>query len=65
MRHLLRALLGLLAIALGASAAVYGELDDSPGLFGLGLLILLGGVILGVRAGSALRKELNRDASSH
>ncbi|GAA3615153.1 MULTISPECIES: hypothetical protein [Micrococcales] len=36
-------------IAIGTIAIVYGEGDDSPGLQGLGTLIVLGMIALGVR----------------
>ena len=35
--------------ALGVAAMVLGELDDAPGLFGFGLLLVLGMVALTVR----------------
>lgn len=43
-------LLTLLAVALGAAAVVAGEADDSPGLQGLGVLLVLGAVYLLVRS---------------
>ena len=39
----------LLLGALGAAGVVLGEADDSPGLQGLGLLLVLGAVAAGVR----------------
>jgi hypothetical protein len=39
----------VLAIAVGVAAIVLGEADDSPGLQGLGVLLILGSVALGVR----------------
>ena len=50
MKHLALALGVLLAIAFGVAAVVYGEGDDSPGLQGLGVLIVLAAVALGVRS---------------
>lgn len=43
--------LGLIAIGLAAGAAgIYiGETDDSPGAALLGILIMIGAVVLGVR----------------
>jgi hypothetical protein len=39
----------VLVIALGVAAVVYGEADDSPGLQGIGVLLVIGTVVLGVR----------------
>ncbi len=39
----------VLVIALGVAAVVYGEADDSPGLQGIGVLLVIGAVVLGVR----------------
>ena len=43
--------LGLIAIGLGiAAAGIYiGETDDAPGAALLGILLLIGAVVLGVR----------------
>jgi hypothetical protein len=38
-----------LVVALGVAGVVLGEADDSPGLQGLGVLLVLGGVVAGVR----------------
>ena len=43
-------LLPTLVAAIGVAAIVFGGYDDSPGLQGLGLLVVLGVVALGVRA---------------
>jgi hypothetical protein len=48
-RHLVLVLGVALAVAIGAAAVVAGEADDSPGLQGLGALLVLGAVVLGVR----------------
>jgi len=48
-KHLPLALGTALAVALGTSAVVYGERDDSPGLQGLGVLLALGAIVLAVR----------------
>ena len=45
----MRILLSILAIAIGVAAVVLGEADDSPGLQGLGVLLIVGTVALGVR----------------
>jgi hypothetical protein len=49
MKPLLLILVAVLAIGLGVAAIVLGEADDSPGLQGLGLLLVIGAVVLGVR----------------
>ena len=51
MRPVLAILAALLATAIGTAANVLGEADDSPGLQGLGVLLVVGTVALGVRAG--------------
>ncbi len=43
------AVLAVLVIAIGVAGVVYGEADDSPGLQGLGVLLVLGAVALAVR----------------
>ncbi|MEU4423236.1 hypothetical protein AB0F81_21635 [Actinoplanes sp. NPDC024001] len=40
----MRYLLLVVAIALGVAGMVLGEADDSPGLQGLGLLLIIGAV---------------------
>ncbi|GAA1311588.1 hypothetical protein [Pseudonocardia xinjiangensis] len=45
----LRAIVAVLVFALGVAGVVYGEADDSPGLQLLGVLLVLGAVVLGVR----------------
>lgn len=49
MKPLLTILAAILATALGVAAVVLGEADDSPGLQGLGVLIVVGTVAFGVR----------------
>ncbi len=39
----------LVVVALGVTGVVLGEADDSPGLQGLGVLLVLGAVVLTVR----------------
>jgi len=39
-----------LLVALGAAAVVLGGYDDSPGLQGIGVLLVVGAVVLVVRA---------------
>ena len=36
-------------VAIGVTGVVLGEADDSPGLQGLGVLLIVGAVALGVR----------------
>jgi hypothetical protein len=48
MRYLL-AVVTVLAVALGVAGMVLGEADDSPGLQGLGALLIVGAIALGVR----------------
>ena len=38
-----------LVVALGVAGVVLGEADDSPGLQGLGVLLVVGAVVAGVR----------------
>ncbi|WP_369253585.1 hypothetical protein [Geodermatophilus amargosae] len=40
----------LVVVALGVAGVVLGEADDSPGLQGLGVLLVIGAVVVGVRA---------------
>jgi len=39
----------LVAIALGATAVVLGEADDSPGLQGIGVLVVIGATVAALR----------------
>ncbi|MFC3505551.1 hypothetical protein ACFOOK_31965 [Micromonospora krabiensis] len=48
MKYLLT-LAALLGVALGAAAIAHGEADDSPGLQLLGVLLLLGAIVFGIR----------------
>ena len=45
----LLAVLAVLAVGLGVAGMVAGEADDSPGLQGLGLLLIVGAVVLVTR----------------
>ena len=49
MKPLLLILAASLATAIGVAAIVLGEADDSPGLQGLGVLLIIGTAALGVR----------------
>jgi hypothetical protein len=42
-------LVAILAVALGVAAILYGGADDSPGLQLIGVLIIVGAVVVGVR----------------
>jgi len=50
MKPVLALLAALLATAIGVAAIVLGEADDSPGLQGLGVLLIVGTVAFGARA---------------
>jgi hypothetical protein len=50
MRSVLAVVAVLAMVAVGVAGMVLGEADDSPGLQGLGLLLIGGAVALGVRA---------------
>lgn len=48
MKYLI-ALVAVLVVALGVAGVVYGEADDSPGLQLLGVVLVLGAAVFGVR----------------
>jgi drug/metabolite transporter (DMT)-like permease len=48
-KHLLLALGVVLVVAIGVAGVVLGEADDSPGLQGLGVLLVVGAVVVGAR----------------
>lgn len=48
--RVMKPLLAILAAAIGVAAVVLGGADDSPGLQLLGVLIVVGAVVLGVRS---------------
>ncbi|WP_367129665.1 hypothetical protein [Saccharothrix sp. HUAS TT1] len=50
MKHLPTVLTAGFVIALGITAVVLGGADDSPGLQGIGVLLVIAAVVLGVRA---------------
>jgi hypothetical protein len=60
MRSLLTVAAVLALVALGVAGMVLGEADDSPGLQGLGLLLIVGAVVLGVRAARRGRAQASR-----
>lgn len=49
-------MLAALAVAFGAVLVYYGQVDDSPGLGGIGLIIMLLAVIWAVRRFLRLRR---------
>ena len=51
MRFVLEVLLALIVSGVGVIAALVGEVDDAPGLVGIGCLLVAGAVGLGVLAG--------------
>ena len=42
-------IVAILAVAIGVAGIVAGEADDSPGLQLLGVVVVIGAVVLGVR----------------
>ena len=46
----MKLLYAILAAAIGVAAVVFGGYDDSPGLQGLGVLVVIGALVLGVTA---------------
>ena len=42
-------IVAILAVAIGVAGIVAGEADDSPGLQLLGVVVVIGAVLLGVR----------------
>jgi hypothetical protein len=48
-------LVAILAVALGVAAIIYGGADDSPGLQLIGVLIIVGAVVVGVRIARSSR----------
>jgi hypothetical protein len=53
----MKPLLAVLAITIGVAAIVYGGFDDSPGGQLLGVLLVVGGIVLGVRALRSRRRS--------
>ncbi|MCM0678669.1 hypothetical protein NCC78_28940 [Micromonospora phytophila] len=49
--------LAVLAIAIGVAGIVLGEADDSPGLQLLGVVLVVGAVVFGVRAARRSRQQ--------
>lgn len=45
----MRYFLAILALAIGVAGIVYGGADDSPGLQLLGVLLVIGAIVFGVR----------------
>jgi hypothetical protein len=59
MKYPLTILALAVGVAVGVAAIVFGEADDSPGLQGLGALLVVGMVVLGVRATRRTRRRSN------
>lgn len=57
MRFWLDVLLALAVSGVGVVAALVGEVDDAPGLVGIGCLLVAAAVGLGVRAGRRSVRE--------
>ena len=55
----MRYLVAVLLVAIGVAGVVAGEFDDSPGLQLLGVLVIVGAVVLGVR--TARRRPARTD----
>ena len=51
-------LLSLVLVAVGVAALMEGQSDDSPGLGGIGMLVIIGAVVLAVR--TARRRTARR-----
>ena len=60
MRSVLVVAAVLVLVVVGVAGMVLGEADDSPGLQGLGLLLIAGAVALGVRAVRRVRAQANQ-----
>lgn len=58
MKYVFTLLALTVGVAVGVTAIVYGEADDSPGLQGLGALIVVCLIVLGVREA---RSQSRRD----
>ena len=52
----MRYVLAALTAALGVAAFVYGGYDDSPGLQGIGALLVVGAITFAVRAARRRRR---------
>ena len=56
MKHVVVLIAAALALAaLGVTAAMHGEADDAPGLALIGILLIVGAVAVGVKAGRRSR----------
>lgn len=66
MKYVFTLLALTVGVAVGVTAIVYGEADDSPGLQGLGALIVVCLIALGVReARNQSRGEAQSRPNSH
>jgi hypothetical protein len=57
MKSLLAFAAVLALLAVGVAGMVLGEADDSPGLQGLGALLIVGALVLGVRVARRGRSQ--------
>ena len=57
MKHLPAVSAIVTAIALGVIGVVYGEADDAPGLQLIGVVLILGAVVLGVRTVRTIQRS--------
>jgi len=56
MKHVVALIAAALALAaVGVTAAMQGEADDAPGLALIGILLIVGAVAVGVKAGRRSR----------
>jgi hypothetical protein len=55
MKYFLAVVALVLVVALGVAGVVLGEADDSPGLQGLGVLLVIGAIAVGVKIGRRVR----------
>lgn len=61
----MKAILSLPGIAVGVSTIVYGEVDDSPGLQGLGLLICVVSLVFFFKSIDKRCSRLSQRDSNH
>ena len=60
MKRIPAALAALAAFALGVFGVVYGGFDDSPGAQLIGLVIIVGAIVLGVKTMRTVQRERKR-----
>ena len=47
----------IVASALGGAAVILGEIDDAPGLMLIGLVLILGAILVSLKAGRRQRQR--------